>query len=152
MATEKLVDAIVRGPLPHFGKDGVLYMPGQVVTDVPASEVSDDPIEFDAEYEAANGDLRTRKLTKTAPFRPIDKKEATIAEHVDTATVATGQPDRINVTDFLKQSDDAVVAAIASGSVDDHLGVIEQGIVTGRKQRDAVKSAIAARIAGITRP
>lgn len=145
MATEKLVDAIVRGPLPHFGKDGVLYMPGQVVRGVPASEVSDDPVEFEAEYEANNGDIRTRTLTKTAPFRPLDSKTPIIAEHIDTADVATGQPDRLNVTDFLKQSDDAVVSAIMSGLVDDHLGVVEQGVVTGRRARDAVKSAIAAR-------
>src|SRR5690349_7845914 len=105
MATEKLVDAIVRGPMPYFGTDGVLYMPKQVVQ-APAADVGDEPIEFEAEFEANNGDIRTRKLTKQPVFAPLDSATAVIGEHVDTATVATGQPDMLNVSDFLKGGTD----------------------------------------------
>lgn len=145
----KTVDAIVRGPMPHFGKDGVLYMPGQIVRDVPAEDVSDEDMrEVDVEIEARNGDLRKRKAPKRVVFRPVDSGAATIAGPTTTADVATGNPDRLNVTDFLKQSDDQVIAAIVSGSVDSHLGVIEQAVITGKgKARGDVRDAIAARMA-----
>ncbi len=143
-----LVDAIVRGPMPYFGKDGVLYMPGQIVTDVPAEDVSeDDSREIEAEFEARNGDMRTRKVPKPITFRPMDGA-ATIAGPVTAADVATGNPDRLNVADFLKQGNDEIVAAIVSGSVDDHLGVIEQQeIVRKGASRKAVTEAVAARLA-----
>lgn len=142
----KTVDAIVRGPMPYFGKDGVLYMPGQPVRDVPAEDVSEDTITKKVEVEAKNGELRQRDIKVAAPFKPLDAKASVIAEPVDTATVATGNPDRLNVTDFLKGGTDDIVAAIASGSVDDHLGVIEQAELTRKgADRKDVKAAIAAR-------
>ena len=153
MATEKLVDAIVRGPQPYFGKDGVLYAPGEIVRDVPANEVSDeDSRDIAVEYEANNGDLRTRKVPKAYAFRPLDGA-ATIAGPSTATSVATGQPDRLNVPDFLKGGTAEIVEAIASGSVDDHLGVIEQQelVKKGHVRKDVV-AAIAARQAAITRP
>lgn len=150
--SEKLVDAIVRGPMPYFGADGVLYVPGQVVRGVPAEDVGEDATrKIDAEFEAANGDLRTRKVDKAMPFAPIGS-EPSVAGEVTTATAATGQPDRLNVTDFLKGSDEAVIESIRSGSVDDHLGVIEQALIAGKgKPRDAVRTAVSARL-GDLRP
>lgn len=160
--TDKTTDAIVRGPMPYFGKDGVLYMPGQIVRDVPAGDVSDKgAVEKEAMVSLqqpvvnANGELVTeakKKISVQAPFMPLKKDSSVIAEPVDTATVATGNPDRLNVTDFLKQSDEQIVAAIASGSVDSHLGVIEQAVVTGKGgARKSVKDAITARLAATTR-
>jgi hypothetical protein len=135
--------------MPHFGKDGVLYMPGQVVRDVPAEEVTDDDTRtITVQVEARNGDLRDRKVDKPAVFSPLDSKAATIAGPTDTAEVATGQPDRLNVTDFLKGGTEEIVAAISNGTVDDHLNVIEQAELARRgPARAAVKAAIAARIA-----
>ena len=151
--TDKTTEAIVRGPMPYFGKDGVLYMPGQIVRGVPSEDVSDEGTrEVTVQVEARNGDLRDRKVEKRSPFMPLKKGEPTIAEPVDTATVATGQPDRLNVTDFLKGGDDDVIRSIVSGSVDDHLGVIEQAVLTGRgKSRERVKDAVMARRAAIAR-
>jgi hypothetical protein len=139
--------AIVRGPMPYFGKDSVLYMPGQIVTDVPANEVSEDSTrDIKVEVEARNGDLRERTVAKPVPFLPLKAGEPTISGPVDTAEVATGNPDRLNVTDFLKQGDDEIVAAIVSGSVDDHLGAIEQAAIAGKgRMRSAVRDALAAR-------
>lgn len=154
MATENTADAIVRGPLPYFGKDGVLYMPGQTVSGVPAADVSaDDNTTIQVQVEARNGDLRKRDVDKRVVFRPLKSDEGTIAEHVDTAMVATGQPDRLNVPDFLKQGTSEIVAAIANGTVDDFLGVIEQQetIRKGPVRRDLI-SAVAARTAALTRP
>lgn len=149
---EKTVDAIVRGPRPYFGKDAKIYAPGQIVRDVPASEVStEDYREEEVEVEAKNGDLRKRKIQRRIKFRPVGDAP-TVAGPLDTAEVVTGQPDRLNVTDFLKQSNEQIVAAITSGSVDDHLGAIEQAEISRKgPTRSAVKEAIAARLAATTR-
>ncbi len=147
------VDAIVRGPMPYFGTDGVLHMPGQVVSNVPAEDVSEEKTrEVDAEFEANNGELRARKVDKPVPFAPLDGKTPVIAGEVTAATVATGNPDRLNVSDFLKQGEDDIVAAIASGSVDDHLGVIEQQEIARKGAiRKGVTEAVAARLAATHR-
>lgn len=149
MADAKLVDAVVRGPQPYFHSDGVLYMPGQIVHDVPSDDVSEDLSRtVKVEVEARNGDLRDREVPKFNVFAPLKSGEPTIAGPADTAEVATGNPDMLNVTDFLKKSDDQIVASIASGSVDDHLGVIEQAVIAGKvRGRGDVKAAIAARLA-----
>ena len=147
----KTVDAIVRGPQPYFGQDGVLYMPGQVVTGVPAEEVGKDAFrKIDVEVDLPNGNTRTDQVTKPVPFLPIDGASVVSGE-VTAATVATGNPDRLNVTDFLKQGEDDIIAAIASGSVDDHLGVIEQQGIAGKNNRKNVQAAVAARLAAIHR-
>ncbi len=144
----KTVDAIVRGPLPYFGKDGVIRMPGEIVQDVPADEVSDkDSRDVDIEVRGDNGVKYTETVPRAYVFRPLDGA-ATIAGPTTTADVATGNPDRLNVADFLKQGNDEIVAAIVSGSVDDHLGVIEQQeIVRKGASRKAVVEAVAARLA-----
>lgn len=153
MATEKLVDAIVRGPMPYFGKDGVLYVPGQVVRDVPAEDVGEGRSRtVTVEVEARNGDLRDREVDKAVVFAPIKSDTATVAGPVGTDEAATGNPDRLNVPDFLKQGTDQIVAAIVSGSVDDHLGAIEQQEISRRgPARSAVRDAIAARLAAMHR-
>ena len=146
--TNTVDQAIVRGPKPYFGADSKLYAPGQIVTDVPAEEVSADEYRDETvKVEARNGDLRDRQIKRRNKFRPIGK-DATVAGPLDTAEVVTGQPDRLNVTDFLKGSTDDIVAAIASGKVDDHLGVIEQAELSRKgPARKAVKDAITARLA-----
>lgn len=143
----KLIDAVVRGPQPYFHSNGVLYMPGQIVKDVPSDDVSEDLSRtVKVEVEARNGDLRERDALKLNVFAPLSG-EPTIAGPADTAEVATGNPDMLNVTDFLKKSDDQIIAAIVSGSVDDHLGVIEQAVIAGKvRGRGDVKDAIAARL------
>ena len=141
----KTVDAIVRGPRAHF-RDGILYAPGQVVKGVPAEEVSkDDFREEELEVENQAGNMVKRKVRRPIKFRPIGSAP-TVASPQSTAEVVTGQPDRLNVTDFLKQSPDDITAAIANGNVDEHLGAIEQAEVAG-KSRKAVKEAISARLA-----
>ena len=75
----KTVDAILRGPLPHFGTDGVLYMPGQIVPDVPAEQVSKhDSREETVEVRELDGTVRTRKVQRHVQFRPLGaaQKEA----------------------------------------------------------------------------
>lgn len=148
----KLVDAIVRGPQPYFGTDGVLYAAGQIARGVPADEVSnDDTREVEVEVEAKNGDLRKRKVLVPIRFRPIDSAP-TIAGPVTTADVATGNPDRLNVDDFLKQGTEQIVDAIASGSVDSHLAAIEQQEIARKGPvRKAVTDAIAGRLAATHR-
>lgn len=147
----KTVDAIVRGPKPHF-RDGVLYAAGQIVRGVPADEVgTDDFREEEVEIENKAGHLVKRKIKRPVKFRPLDSAP-TVNAPVSTAEVATGNPDRLNVTDFLKQGNDQIVAAIASGSVDDHLGAIEQAEISRKgPARSAVKEAISARFAAISR-
>lgn len=148
----KTVDAIVRGPKPYFGKDAKLYAPGQIAPDVPSDEVSTEDYRAETvKVEARNGDLRDREIRRRVRFRPLGKTPVA-AQPTSTAEVATGQPDRLNVTDFLKQGTDHIVAAIVGGSVDDHLGAIEQAEVARKgPARSAVKEAIAARLAGLTR-
>jgi|GEM_PF-4435515 len=147
----KTVDAILRGPKPHFRK-GVLYAPGQIVPGVPAHEVSDEDFrEEEVEVEAKNGEMVKRKVQRPVKFRPLDS-QPTVASPVTTADIATGSPDRLNVTDFLKQSTDDIEKAITSGSVDDHLGAIEQAEIARKgPARAAVKEAISARLAAIAR-
>ena len=148
----KTVDAIVRGPRPYFGADGKLYAPGQIAPNIPADQVStEDSHTEKVKVEAKNGDLRDREIERRYKFRPVDKG-STIAGPLDTADVATGNPDRLNVTDFLKEGADHIVAAISNGTVDDHLGVIEQAILSGKgPAKKGVKEAIAARLASIAR-
>lgn len=147
----KTVDAIVRGPKPHF-RAGVLYAPGQIVRNVPAEEVSDEPSkEIEVEVENKFGNMVKRTAIKRFKFRPLDSAP-TVNAPVSTAEIATGNPDRLNVTDFLKQGNDQIVAAITSGSVDDHLGAIEQAEIARKgPARAAVKDAIAARFAALSR-
>ncbi len=68
----KLVDAILRGPSPYFGKDAVLYMPGQIVRDVPAEEVSDENCRQEVvEIRGDDGKVRQTKVQRQIKFRPL---------------------------------------------------------------------------------
>jgi hypothetical protein len=122
MAQEKLVQGVVRGPNSYFAADASLYAPGEIAL-VPAGEVGPG-----------------KKFADP-------KGEPVIGEALDTAQVATAQADRLDVTDFLKQGDPQIIAAIVSGTVDDHLGVIEQAVIAGKRARGDVKDAITARLA-----
>jgi hypothetical protein len=146
------VDAIVRGPKPYFHSDGKLYGVGQIVRNVPADQVSTaDTYPEEVEVEARNGDLRKRTIERRVKFRPVGSQPVA-ADPQTTADVATGNPDRLNVTDFLKGGTDEIVAAIVSGSVDSHLGAIEQAELSRKgPARVAVKEAIAARLAASAR-
>lgn len=148
----QLVDAVVRGPMPYFSKEGVLFMPGQVVSGIPADEVTEDATRtVTVEVEAKNGDLRDKKVSVRSPFAPVSGA-ATIAGSADTSAVATGNPDRLNVSDFLKQGETEMVAAVRSGSVDDHLGAIEQQEIARKGPvRKGLTDAISARMAAMHR-
>lgn len=154
----KLVSAIVRGPEPYF--DGTSLHPAKSVVLVDPKYVSDeDTYEEEVEVRLAQpisdgkgGVIRVAKETvrKRVKFRPLGS-EATIAEPQTTAQVATGpQADRLNVDDFLKQGVKEIENAIVSGSVDDHLGVIEQAEIARKgPTRKDVAAAIAARRASL---
>lgn len=149
----KTVDAILRGPSPFY-KGGTLYVPGQIVPDVPADRVSeDDEIEIETErsllVQSPEGGFEEkavlRKERKRTMFRPLDK-----APKGEAKSPEGGDPARLNVTDFLKGGADDIVSAIASGKVDPHLSAIEQAELARRgPARAAVKEAIAGRLAAI---
>lgn len=155
----KIIEAIVRGPESYF--DGQLNPPGSIV-EVDEDFVSEEDF-LEKEVETilpqpivVDGKLQ-RTFTETVKvrtrFRPVGSA-ATIGGPVSVAEIATGGADldRLNVTDFLKGGTDDIVAAIASGKVDSHLGVIEQGEAARKgPARAAVKSAIAARQALLNR-
>lgn len=154
----KIVQAIVRGPENYF--DGELHPPGSIV-DVDEDFVSsEDFIEKDVEVSlpaplVVDGKLQ-RTFTETVKtrtrFLPIDSAP-TVGRPLTTAEIATGGGfDRLNVDDFLKQGPDEIVAAITTGKVDDHLGVIEQQEIARKgPTRKAVADAIAARTAALNR-
>lgn len=151
----KKIQAIVRGPENYF--DGQLFAPGQVVM-VDEDFVSDeDFIEKDVEVTLKQPVMDNGKLVRTAietvktrtRFRPIDSDIPRAEQPTTTAEVATAQLDRLNVNDFLKGGADDIEEAIANGTVDDHLGVIEQAEISG-KGRKGVKAAVAARRAALS--
>lgn len=152
-----IVQAIVRGPGNYF--DGRLFAPGEIV-EVDEDFVStEDFIEREVEVTLPNPVVVDGKLVRTAmetikvrtAFRPLGT-EPTVNRAMTTAEIATAQPDRLNVTDFLKGGTNETVSAITSGSVDDHLGAIEQAELARKgPARAAVKDAIAARLAAMTR-
>jgi hypothetical protein len=152
MSKQKTVSAIVRGPRPYFGTDGKLYAPGQIAPNVPAEFVStDDATEEEVEVETKKGDLRTKTIERRVKFRPLDGAAA-ITEPQDTAGVVTGNPDRLNVTDFLKGSTEGIVAAIGNGTVDDQLPAIEQAEIARKGvTRKAITEAISARLGALHR-
>lgn len=151
----KKVLAIVRGPENYF--DGQLYAPGQVV-EVDADLVSSKDtitktvkVKLDKPVVGEGGKLvrfAEEEVEVRTRFRPIDGDTPIAEQPTTTAEVATGQPDRLNVNDFLKGGADDITDAIANGNVDDHLGVIEQAEISG-KGRKSVKEAIKARRAAM---
>lgn len=147
----KLVEAIVRGPENFF--DGQrLYAPGQRVmvdSDFVSTEDTvtktikvklDKPAMVDGKlvrYADEEVEVRTK-------FRPVDGAALIAEQPLTTPEVATKKPDRLNVNDFLKGGADDIEEAIANGSVDEFLDVIEQAEISG-KGRKGVKAAITAR-------
>lgn len=147
----KKIEAIVRGPENYF--DGVsLYAPGQRVLVDEDHVSSKDKITKKVKVRLKEPVMVDGKLVRVAEeevevrtrFRPVDGKTAIAEQPTTTAEVATAQLDRLNVTDFLKGGADDIEAQIASGNVDAHLDVIEQGEISG-KGRKGVKDAIKAR-------
>ncbi|MAO79589.1 MAG: hypothetical protein CMH82_02780 [Nocardioides sp.] len=149
------VQAIVRGPENYF--DGTLHAPGSIVV-VDADQVSDkDTITKTVKVRLKEPAMVEGKLVRFAEeevevrtrFLPLEG--AAIAEpNTTTAEVATGQPDRLNVSDFLKGGVDDIEDAIASGKVDAFLDVIGQAEIGG-KGRKGVKEAITDRKAALSR-
>jgi len=154
----KIVEAIVRGPEPYF--DGEMHEPGEIVQ-VDEDFVSDEDF-TEKEIEVTlpqpivvDGKLQ-RTFTETVKvrtrFRPVGSAEIAGTPRGAQPVGGSEAIDRLNVTDFLKGGTDDIVAAITNGNVDDHLGAIEQGELSRKgPARTAVKAAISARIAAISR-
>lgn len=146
----KQVLAIVRGPKPYFNGES-LFAPGQQVM-VDEDLVSDkdtivktvkvrlkEPVLVDGKLvREAEEDIAVRTQFLPAGSAPVAEQPTTTAE------IATGNLDRLNVTDFLKKSADEIGETIGNGSVDDFLDIIEQAEISG-KGRKSVKEAISAR-------
>lgn len=151
----KIVQAIVRGPESYF--DGEMHDPGEIVS-VDEDFVSDeDFIEKEVDVTLPQPIVVDGKLQRTfkeivkvpTKFRPLGSTD--VPESPDKPGTAGGA-DVFNVSDFLKGGADDIAAKIESGSVDDHLGVIEQGQIARRgPARAKVKEAIDARLAALSR-
>lgn len=146
-----LVQAIVRGPNPYF--DGIsLYAPGQFV-EVEEEFVSDEPtIKKTIKVKLKNPAVVDGKMVRYAEeevevatkFAPV----GSLPQAVQPTTTAetTAELARLDVTDFLKKSTEEIIVAIGNGTVDDFLGVIEQGELTRKgPARKGITEAVAAR-------
>lgn len=151
----KIVQAIVRGPASYF--DGELHEPGAIVSVDEEFVSAEDFIEKEIDVTLSppivvDGKLqRTFKETVKVPvrFRPLGAADVPASPD---NPVTAGGADVFNVSDFLKGGADDIAAKIESGSVDDHLGVIEQGEIARRgPARGKVKEAIDARLAALSR-
>ncbi|MBN8804799.1 MAG: hypothetical protein J0H81_06830 [Sphingopyxis terrae] len=150
----KMVQAIVRGPEPFF--DGELHEPGSIVVVDEDLVSEDDFIEKEVEVTLNppildNGKL-VRKVMETVEvrtrFRPLGA--GVIVD--EGPSNAIGGTDVFNVTEFLKGGADDIAATIASGTVDNHLGAIEQGELARKgPARAKVKDAVADRLAALSR-
>jgi hypothetical protein len=144
------VKAIVRGPEDYF--DGaVLHPPGSIV-EVDEQWVSDkDTIDDIVTVRLSQPILDkdgnvvrsvTEVIKRRTMFRPLDG----IARAIDASSEPMiTQPDRLNVTDFLKNGVAEIVAKIESGEIDDFLDVIAMAESQGRG-RKTIADAIAARM------
>lgn len=150
----KKVQAIVRGPENYF--NGSLHAPGAVV-EVDEDLVSnEDTIKKTVRVRLKSPIMDGAKVVRFADeevetrtrFRPLDG--AVIAPNATTAEIATGQPERLNVSDFLKGGVDDIDEAIATGKVDAFLDAISQAEISG-KGRKGVKDAISDRKAALSR-
>lgn len=145
-----LVKAIVRGPEDYF--DGaVLHPPGSIVEVDEAFVSAEDYIPAEVEVRLAKPVIDDQgkvhrivreTIRKRTMFRPLDGVSKAIA---GAGEVMISQPDRLNVTDFLKNGVAEIVAKIESGGVDDFLDVIATAESTGRA-RKTVTEAIAERM------
>lgn len=163
MATKepKRVAAIVRGPSPHFGPNGVLYPPGAIVPanpGIPEDEVSDDNftekevmVRLDQPVMNKNDELVTevkRKVKLRVQFRPVGPGADVGADADDPAI--TDDPAKLNITDLLKKSVGEIGGAVTAGKFDAYLGAIEQGELAKKGGgRKGVIDAIAGRRSAI---
>lgn len=144
-----LVKAIVRGPESYF--DGqVLNLPGStvLVDEAYVSEADTVPVEVQVRLKDAIIDkdgkvhrVVTEVVKRRVMFRPAGSVD--LAAEVPTNQVS--QPDRLNVTDFLKGGMPDIVAKIESGAVDDFLDAIANAESLG-KGRKGISEAIADRM------
>lgn len=150
----KMVQAIVRGPEPFF--DGEMHEPGSIVTVDEDFVSEDDFVEKEVEVTLNppildNGKL-VRKVMETVQVRTRFRPLGAGIVVDEGPSNAIGGADVFNVTDFLKGGADDIATKIASGTVDDHLGAIEQGELARRgPARAKVKDAIADRLAALSR-
>lgn len=144
------IQAIVRGPEDFF--DGsVLNPPGSIVLVDEALVSDEDFIEAEAEVKLKEPILQDgvlhrfakEKVRKRVMFRPLDGVAAKVAA-APTGAV-NRQPDRLNVTDFLKGSVQDIADKIEAGEVDDFLDAIAMAESQG-KGRKGVTDAIAERM------
>lgn len=152
-----MIKAIVRGPESYF--DGQQLQPPGALVEVDEKFVSEEDFYEDevmvrlAQPVVQDGKLiREAKETvkKRVKFRPANSGPRT-EPVLTTPEVATAQPDRLDVTAFLQKSADDIASAITTGSVDAHLGVIEQAEIAKKgPARKGVTEALAARRAALS--
>lgn len=145
-----IVQAIVRGPEDFF--NGVaLYPPGSVVevdeAFVSEEDTIDDVVTVRLSQPLIDKDgnvirITTEVIKRRAMFRPLGKMDKAIS---GSSEVMISQPDRLNVTDFLKNGVTEIVAKIESGEIDDFLDVIANAESIG-KGRKMVADAISERM------
>ena len=149
-----LVEAIVRGPQPYF--DGKLNPPGAVVLVDDSLVSEDDTYEVDVKVRLKEPIMHEGKLVREATetvtrrvmFRPLEGN-ARAEGPVPTPRAATAELDRLDVDAFLQKSVADIETAIGNGTVDAHLGAIEQAEIAG-KGRKGVHEAVVARRSAIS--
>lgn len=145
-----LVKAIVRGPEDFF--DGTALRPQGSVVEVDEALVStEDFIEVEVEVRLKDpiidkdGVVHRRvkeKIRKRVMFRPLTGVEQAVAS---ASEPMISQPDRLNITDFLKNGVAEIVAKIETGEIDDFLDAIAMAESQG-KARKTISDAIAERM------
>lgn len=144
------IKAIVRGPEDFF--DGaVLNPPGSIVEVDEALVSEEDYIEDTIDVTLKEPILKDGVLHRYAKeqvrrrvmFRPLDGVAAKVA--AAPTGVVNRQPDRLNVTDFLKGGVQDIADKIEAGEVDDFLDAIAMAESQG-KGRKGVTDAIAERM------
>jgi hypothetical protein len=144
------VQAIVRGPEDYF--DGQQLLPPGSVVEVDEQWVSsedtiDDIVTVRLAQPIIDKDGRVVRtveeiIKRRVLFRPLDGVERAIAKAGD---ALVKQPDRLNVTDFLKGGVAEIIAKIESGGVDDFLPAIADAETQG-KGRKMIADAVAERM------
>lgn len=153
-----MIEAIVRGPEPYF--DGQQLQPPGALVVVDEKFVSEDDFYEDevmvrlAQPVVQDGKLireakeTVKKRVKFRPANSVPRAEPALT----TPEVATATPDRLDVTAFLQKGVDDIAAAISNGSVDPHLGVIEQAEIAKKgPARKGVTEALTARRAALSK-
>lgn len=127
----KRVSAIVRGPMGHFAKNGVLYPPGSLIevnpddpenTGIAADEVSEDAFRMKkVTFYNQDGDEKSRMVKVPVRFRPVpDGSSATAPEPSKLEGNGT-----FNAGKFLSANVSDIAPKIEAGDVDDFIAVLE---------------------------